>query len=143
MGKMVLVVDDSMTIRQLVSAVLEPEGFETLEAIDGVDALSKISKWPDIVLVMCDVNMPGMNGLDMVAIVRKHGSNVPFVMLTTEAQPDLLERAKSLGVRGWMLKPVKPQLLVAAVKALIGPAGRTAGDALASSRATRPPPRTP
>jgi two-component system chemotaxis response regulator CheY len=118
--KKVLIVDDSLTIRQLVSEALESEGFETIDATDGNDALAKLMQRDDIALVMCDVNMPEMNGLDLVAKSRKLGSTVVFVMLTTEGQPELMERAKNLGVKGWMLKPVKPHLLAGAVRSLLG-----------------------
>jgi two-component system, chemotaxis family, chemotaxis protein CheY len=120
MAKRVLVVDDSLTIRQMVGAVLEADGFDTIEAMDGRDALEKLSMYPDIALVMCDVNMPNMNGLDFVAHARELGSKVPFLMLTTEGQPDLMDRARRLGVAGWIVKPVKPGPLAAAVKSLIG-----------------------
>jgi two-component system chemotaxis response regulator CheY len=121
MSGKVLVVDDSVTIRQLVTETLAAEGFVTVEASDGHDALSKLTSRSDIALVMCDVNMPGMNGLDLVANARKQGSEVIFVMLTTEGHPELMDRAKRLGVKGWMLKPVKPRLLGAAVKSLLDP----------------------
>jgi two-component system chemotaxis response regulator CheY len=115
----VLIVDDSLTIRQLVAEALEAEGFETLDACDGNEALLRLTERPDIALVMCDVNMPGMSGLDLVAKVRKRGSDVQFVMLTTEGQPELMDRARGLGVKGWMLKPVKPHLLAGAVRSLL------------------------
>ncbi len=110
----------------VVTAALEPEGFETLQAVDGQEALGKLSSRNDIVLVMSDVNMPRMNGLDLVANARELGIDVPFVMLTTEADPGLMERAKAMGVKGWMLKPVKPHVLVSAVKALTATAPRSA-----------------
>ncbi len=120
MGETILVVDDSITILELLTEALEPEGFRTIQSIDGQDALGKLLARTDIVLVICDVNMPRMNGMDLLANARKHGLKVPFLMLTTEAQPELIERAKSLGAKGWMVKPVKPQLMVSAVKATIG-----------------------
>ena len=119
MGDTILVVDDSITILELLTEALEPEGFQTLKATDGEDALAKLLSRKEIVLVMCDVNMPRMNGLDLLASTRNRGLEVPFLMLTTEAQPELIERAKSLGAKGWMVKPVKPQLLVSAVKSII------------------------
>ena len=131
MKNKVLIVDDSLTIRQLVAEALEAEGFETLNASDGSEALLELTRRTDISLVMCDVNMPEMSGLDLVAKVRKQGSNVQFVMLTTEGKPELMERARNLGVKGWMLKPVKPHLLAGAVRSLIGEA--TPGTPLASS----------
>ena len=119
MGDTVLVVDDSITILELLTEALEPEGFRTLRATDGQDALAKLLSRKEIVLVMCDVNMPRMNGLDFLASAHNRGLKVPFLMLTTEAQPELMERAKALGAKGWLVKPVKPQLLVSAVKSTI------------------------
>jgi two-component system chemotaxis response regulator CheY len=118
-GDTILVVDDSITILELLTEALEPEGYKTLHATDGQDALAKLVSRNDIVLVMCDVNMPRMGGLDLLASAHARGIDVPFLMLTTEASPGLMERAKSLGAKGWMVKPVKPQLLVGAVKSTI------------------------
>jgi len=150
MSGKVLVVDDSLTIRQLVTETLTAEGFDVLEATDGHDAMSKLVSRGDIALVMCDVNMPGMNGLELVAKARRLGSEIIFVMLTTEAHPELMERARRLGVKGWMLKPVKPRLLGPAVKSLLEPSpappapdsssGRPAPPAdLTSKRPAAPP----
>ena len=118
MHKKVLVVDDSVTIRQQVAAALLSGGFEIVEAIDGEDALSKLRATKDLALVLCDVNMPRMNGLDLLDAANKAAFGVPFVMLTTEGQPDLIARAKSSGAKGWIVKPFKPELLVAAVRKL-------------------------
>jgi two-component system chemotaxis response regulator CheY len=118
MGKKILVVDDSVTIRQQVAAALVPEGFEILEAVDGQDALSRLTTTADLALVLCDVNMPRMNGLDLLDAAKARAISVPFVMLTTEGQPDLIARAKSAGAKGWIVKPFKAPLLLAAVKKL-------------------------
>ena len=123
MHKKLLVVDDSVTIRQQVAAALGPAGFEIVEAIDGEDALSKLRVTKDLALVLCDVNMPRLNGLDLLDAANKQGFSVPFVMLTTEGQPDLIARAKSSGAKGWIVKPFKPELLVAAVRKLTGSPG--------------------
>ena len=117
MGKRVMVVDDSATVRQEVAAVLAPEGFEMVEAIDGEDGLKKLGE-REISLVLCDVNMPKLNGLDLLAAANAAGFAVPFVMLTTEGQPELIAKAKSLGAKGWIVKPFKSDLLVMAVKKL-------------------------
>jgi two-component system chemotaxis response regulator CheY len=73
-------------------------------------------------MVICDVNMPLMNGLDMLEKLHadaKHAS-VPVVMLTTEGQPALIDRAKKAGAKGWIVKPFKPDLMLAAVTKLLG-----------------------
>src|SRR4051794_13385047 len=75
----------------------------------------------DIDLALCDVNMPRMNGLDMIAEVQRTGPKIPILMLTTEGQPSLIKRAREAGAKGWIVKPFKPELLVAAVVKLIEP----------------------
>ena len=113
-------IDDSQTVCQQVSLVLDQGGFETLEAADGADGLELIQKTPDIAMVLCDINMPRMNGLEMVEAVQKSGRSIPIVMLTTEGQPQLIDRAKKAGVKGWIVKPFKGDLLLAAVKKVTG-----------------------
>lgn len=118
----VLVVDDSSTIRQQVSAALGPAGFGVIEAIDGEDALRKLESATGLAIVLCDVNMPKMGGLEMLEAIKQRGrhTHLPIVMLTTEGQPDLVARARSLGAKGWIVKPFKPALLAATVKKLTG-----------------------
>jgi len=118
MGATVLVIDDSLMVRQQVGRALAAGGFAMVEAIDGVDALQKLAASPEIRLVVCDVNMPRMNGIEFLERLNASGSSVPVVMLTTEGQPELIQRAKSLGAKGWIVKPFKPELLVAAAKKL-------------------------
>ena len=116
--KRVLIVDDSATIRQQVSLALTQAGFEVIEAVDGVDALAKVG--PEISMMICDVNMPRLNGLDTLDKLRADPASaaLPVLMLTTEGQASLIERAKKAGAKGWIVKPFKPELLVAAVKRL-------------------------
>jgi two-component system chemotaxis response regulator CheY len=120
MGKKILVVDDSATVRQQVGLALSQAGFDIIEAVDGQDGVDKITQISDISLVICDVNMPRMSGLEMLEKVRedKKFALVPVVMLTTEGQPELVERAKKAGAKGWIVKPFKAELLVAAAKKL-------------------------
>lgn len=120
MGKKVLVVDDSATVRQQVGLALTQAGFEIVEAVDGVDGLAKVSSQKDLSLVICDVNMPKMNGIEMLEKVKADPacSALPVVMLTTEGQPELIERAKKAGAKGWIVKPFKADLLVAAATKL-------------------------
>lgn len=119
--KSVLVVDDSATIRQQVSTAIRDAGFEVAEAVDGIDGAEKISSDPSIAMVICDINMPRMNGLDMLDRVRSDPRNasLPIVMLTTEGQPSLIDRAKKAGAKGWIIKPFRAELLVAAVKKML------------------------
>jgi two-component system chemotaxis response regulator CheY len=117
-NKKVLVVDDSQTVRQQVGLALRQAGYDVVEAVDGVDGAAKLDS--SIAMVICDVNMPRMNGLEMLESIQREGknANIPVVMLTTEGQPALIERAKKAGAKGWIVKPFKAELLVAAVKKL-------------------------
>src|SRR5690606_31374154 len=95
-------------------------GFAGLEAVDGVDGKEQIEKYNDISLVVCDVNMPRMNGLEMVTQVKavERHANLPILMLTTEGDPSLIARAKKAGAKGWIVKPFNADLLVNAAKKL-------------------------
>ncbi len=120
MGKKILIVDDSRTIRQQVSFTLVKAGFEVVEAEDGKDGLAKLSSSGPFVLVISDVNMPNMNGLEMLENIHAlpEHSSLAVIMLTTEGGADLIERAKKAGAKGWLVKPFKPEQLVAAVTKL-------------------------
>jgi len=109
------VVDDSDTVRQQVRQSLGPAGYDILEAVDGMDGLEKLRGNTDLAAVLCDVNMPRMSGLDMIASAHSEGLVTPILMLTSEGQPSLIRRAKESGARGWIVKPFKVDLLVAAV----------------------------
>ena len=120
MNKRVLIVDDSATIRQQVRMALSPAGFDIIEAADGEDGLAQIRNDAGIAAVICDVNMPKKNGLELIEELKAGGPNshVPIVMLTTEGQPALVQRAKKAGAKGWIEKPFKPNLLVTAIQKL-------------------------
>ena len=117
--KKVLIVDDSETIRQQVSGALEAAGFSVTEAADGVAALESLQA-DEFSMAIVDVNMPRLNGLDMLERMRtdpKH-AKLPVLMLTTEVQQSMIERAKRAGAKGWMIKPVKMEHLVDTVTRL-------------------------
>lgn len=116
----IMIVDDSFTVRQQVASTLTEAGFQVVEAVDGEDAHARIGAEAELALVICDVNMPKMNGLELLEKVRAEPrfATLPVLMLTTEGQPELIAKAKSLGARGWMVKPFKPEQLVAAAKKL-------------------------
>jgi two-component system chemotaxis response regulator CheY len=120
MGKKIIVIDDSQTIREQVATTLRRAGFEILEAVDGVDGAEVIARTPDAALAICDVNMPKKNGLELLEGLRDGGRThaLPVLMLTTEGQPQLIERARKAGAKGWLVKPFKADLLLAAVKKL-------------------------
>ena len=114
----ILVIDDSLMVRKQVGAALKGLGYSVVEAVDGLDALEKLESSPDTRLIVCDVNMPRMNGLEFLERLSTRGSGVPVVMLTTEGQPELIQRAKSLGAKGWIVKPFKPEFLAATARKL-------------------------
>jgi two-component system chemotaxis response regulator CheY len=122
MSKSILVVDDSGTVRQQVTAALQGAGFTTIEAVDGQDGLTKINGSDQIDMVICDVNMPNMNGLEMVEAFKGQPATnaLPVVMLTTEGQPSLIKRAKEAGAAGWIVKPFDANQLIATAKHLTG-----------------------
>lgn len=122
MGTKVIVVDDSSTARHQVVEVLAGAGYEVIEAADGQEGITQVAAHPDAKMVVCDVNMPNMNGLEMLVAVKGNGQNaaLKFLMLTTEAQPALVREAKQGGASGWIIKPFKPDLLLAAVRKLAG-----------------------
>ncbi|MFO0603464.1 MAG: response regulator [Polyangiales bacterium] len=114
----VMVIDDSMMVRASVGRVLEAAGFPVVEAAGGWEALRKLAADADLGLVFCDVNMPGMTGLEFLETLQQRGSKVPVVMLTTDGQPELIQRAKALGAKGWIVKPFKPEMLVGVARKL-------------------------
>jgi len=122
MAKKVLIVDDSQAVRQSVIDVLVPAGFEVVEAEDGLDGEEKISSLADLDLVICDMNMPRMGGLEMLTRVKADAKNerLLVLMMTTEGRPELVQQAKRLGARGWLVKPVKSDMLLVAVRKVLG-----------------------
>jgi two-component system, chemotaxis family, chemotaxis protein CheY len=123
MAAKVLVVDDSRTIRQQVESTLSQAGYAVVEAEDGRQGLDALHAQRDIRMVICDVNMPHMDGLQMLATLKADASNadLPVLMLTSEGQASLIQQAKRSGAKGWIVKPFKPDHLVAAVRKIVGP----------------------
>lgn len=119
MGNNVLVVDDSSTVRQQVRTALVNAGFNALEAEDGKEGL-RVLEGSNVDCVICDVNMPRMNGIEMVQELHSNPSlnQPPVVMLTTEGAQDLINKAREAGACGWIVKPFQPDLLIAAVRKL-------------------------
>ena len=115
----VLVVDDSATIRQYVSTTLQDAGMSVTEAVDGVEGVNKI-KAGGVDCVICDVNMPNKDGIELVREIKADPvfASVPIIMLTTEGARELITKAKKAGACGWIVKPFKPAMLVAAVQKL-------------------------
>jgi len=116
----ILVVDDSWSVRQLVSLTLRSAGYEVIEAIDGADALSKLTG-QEIHLIICDVNMPNMDGISFVKEVKKLDNYkfTPVIMLTTESQERKKQEGQAAGAKAWVVKPFRPDQLLSAVSKLV------------------------
>ena len=97
---------------------MSKDGFTVVEAQDGVEGLAAVASNSDIAMIISDVNMPNMNGIDFLQNLKTKGSTLPVVMLTTEGAAELIEKAKGLGAKGWLVKPFKPDQLVAVAKKL-------------------------
>jgi two-component system chemotaxis response regulator CheY len=120
--KTVLIVDDSMTVRQQVSLTLTAAGYNMAEACDGRQGVEVVRSGLAIAMVICDVNMPIANGLEFLETIKGDAAAppVPVVMLTTDGSPELIARAKRAGAKGWIVKPFKSDLLLAAVRRIAG-----------------------
>ncbi|BBR38410.1 response regulator [Aeromonas veronii] len=122
MGKTILIVDDSATIRQVVGMTLKGAGYEVMEASDGKDALKKLDG-KKINLIISDVNMPNMDGITFVKEAKKLASYkfTPIIMLTTESQDSKKQEGQVAGAKAWVVKPFQPEQMLAAVAKLITP----------------------
>ncbi len=117
--KLILVVDDSPTIRQLMRIYLMKLKVEIIEATDGQDALQKLRSQP-IALIFSDVQMPKMDGFALLEAVRAEFGNIPFVMLTMQQEQGLRTKALALGASALLDKPAKPEALLALATSLLG-----------------------
>lgn len=119
MGKKILIVDDSSSVRTVVKSTLTRQGYDVVEADDGTTGLQK-AKTDNFDLIISDVNMPKMDGLTMVKEIRKI-PNLKFIsvcMLTTESEQKKIAEGKAAGVKAWIVKPFDANKLTAAVKQL-------------------------
>jgi two-component system, chemotaxis family, chemotaxis protein CheY len=121
MSKSILVVDDSASIRQMVTLTLSGAGYGTLEAVDGEDGYSKAIANP-VRAIITDLNMPRMNGIEFIRKFRAHPSSagVPIVFLTTESDDEMKRQAKDAGAIAWIVKPFKQDQLLAVIKKVAG-----------------------
>lgn len=122
MGKQIMVVDDSASLRQVVAIALKGAGYDVLEACDGKDALSKLTG-QKVHLIVSDVNMPNMDGISMVKEIKKlpNYKFTPIMMLTTESATDKKMEGKAAGAKAWLVKPFQPPALLDAVSKLVLP----------------------
>lgn len=119
MPKKIMTVDDSASVRQMVAMTLRNAGYDVVEASDGKDALSKLSGPVDMIIT--DLNMPNMDGITLIRNVRAQSQYkfIPIVMLTTESQAEKKQDGKNAGATGWIVKPFKPDQLLAVVQKVL------------------------
>lgn len=120
MAKTILSVDDSASIRQMVSFTLRGAAYEVIEGVDGRDGLARLTE--HVSLVITDLNMPVMDGIELIRQIRSGTRNkyVPILVLTTESQAEKKQQAKSAGATGWIVKPFRPDQLLATVQRVLG-----------------------
>ncbi len=125
MAKTILIVDDSASLRRVVQIALTGAGYEVLEASDGKDGLAKLAKLAGkkIHLIISDVNMPNMNGIEFVTEVKKDPTYkfTPVIMLTTESEDAVKQAGRAAGAKAWVVKPFNPSQMLNAVSKLIAP----------------------
>ncbi len=117
----ILAVDDSASMRQMVSFTLKGAGYDVVEAADGVQALNAAKK-QSVNLVLTDVNMPNMDGITLIKELRglPNYKFTPMLMLTTESAPEKKQAGKAAGATGWIVKPFNPDQLLATIKKVLG-----------------------
>lgn len=120
MSNVIMTADDSASIRQMVSFTLKEAGYEIVEAVDGKDALSKLDG-RTVNMLITDLNMPNMDGIELIRHVRARSEFkfIPIIMLTTESQASKKQKCKAAGATGWIVKPFKPEQLLAVVKKVL------------------------
>src|SRR4030065_1676213 len=119
MAKTILIVDDSASVRQVVSIALKSAGYDVMEGHDGADALTKLTG-QKVHLIISDVNMPNMDGITFVKEVKKLADYkiTPIIMLTTESEEAKKLEGQAAGAKAWIVKPFLPEKLIIAVQRL-------------------------
>lgn len=121
MAVKILAVDDSRTMRELISATLVLQGFDVSLAKDGEDGLAALATLtPDVIIT--DINMPRLDGFGLITAVRRSDAHraTPILVLTTESAPDLKAKARTAGATGWIVKPFDAASLVSAIRRVAG-----------------------
>lgn len=120
--KLIMVIDDSVSLREVVGISLRDAGYEVIEACDGKDALTKLNG-RKVQLMICDVNMPVMDGISFVKEVKQLPRHrfVPIIMLTTESRESRKVEGQLAGAKAWVVKPFRPEQMLRAVSKLILP----------------------
>ncbi len=122
MAKTIMIVDDSASLRQVVSIALRGAGYDVLEGCDGKDALAKLTG-RKIHLIISDVNMPNMDGISFVRALKQLPAYkfTPVIMLTTESQEAKKQQGQAAGAKAWVVKPFRPEQMLGAVQKLVLP----------------------
>jgi len=122
MAKTIMTADDSASVRQMVSFTLKQAGYEVVEAVDGQEALDKLKDTSSVNMLVTDLNMPNMDGIELIKKVRGESKYrfMPIIMLTTESQASKKQDGKAAGATGWIVKPFKPEQLLAVIKKVLG-----------------------
>ncbi len=117
----VMIVDDSDTVRGQLRVAFEKEKWTVVEAFDGLDGFNKAKKHTDLGMIISDINMPELDGLQMCEWIRNQTGHtmIPIIMLTTETNPDLKAQGKKMGVKGWIVKPLDAAKMVEMAKKII------------------------
>jgi two-component system, chemotaxis family, chemotaxis protein CheY len=121
MSKVIMTADDSASIRQMVAFTLKQSGYEVVQAVDGRDALQQLAA-RKVDMLITDLNMPHLDGIGLIKEVRALAACkfIPIVMLTTESQDTKKQEGRAAGATGWIVKPFKPEQLLAVVKKVLG-----------------------
>ena len=121
MGKLVLVVDDSASMRGLIVMMFKQNGYDVIEGGDGLEGLAKL-KVSKVDLIVSDLNMPNMNGIEFIKAIKADPNTkfTPIIMLTTEGADDKKAEGQASGAKAWVLKPVKPETMMAVVSKILG-----------------------
>jgi len=121
MAKVIMTADDSASVRQMVSFTLKQGGYDVVEAVDGQDALTKLQS-VRVDMLITDLNMPNLDGIGLIKGARALPACkfIPIVMLSTESQDTKKQEGKAAGATGWIVKPFKPEQLIAVVKKVLG-----------------------
>lgn len=121
MGRQVLIVDDSPSMRQMVSFTLTEDGYDVIEADNGNTALEKLGKLHPA-LIITDINMPEMSGIDLIKRIRTENDQkyIPIVVLTTESEAAMKDEGKKAGATAWLVKPFSPDVLKETIRKVAG-----------------------
>lgn len=119
--KKIIIVDDSDFIRRIVKMTLEKEGFEIMEESNGADGLITIKKNAPLDLIISDINMPEINGLDMVKQIKQDEAlkSIPVILLTNESEEQFMDKKNEMKVEKWLAKPFQPNELTKIINEIL------------------------